>query len=341
LPLACNTPVQIAPETASTPWLAVATGCPQTINPSYNPNLVITWLRDDALVGYNVPIVGDEVTPVASRSYDVGGADRIALARSCSRPQNAGDLGFMVTAAGLRDGTSLIVGRDHGDDGVISSTLVGVHVTMDRDIVEVFDTFVTSPDFAIVGTAGTDAVIIQHTYPYAGTPTVVGNNAMSIAFAGNSSTFAIGTSTNACELSWIDGSGLRVLHWGTDGACVDPIVESLASRDLLLVAHDPSKDELVYAIAAWSDPTYMVGLLQTLADGAAQPRATTVTDGDWVSYRRNGMLEVVHVSTSGSVGTPIVLGPLGDETGHDVTTYGDSTYAVWMSDALYIAKVCE
>lgn len=150
---------------------------------------------------------------------------------------------------------------------------------------------------------------------------------------------------NTCDIKTVTpalGSKSTTASWGTAGQCSEPTaVFSPGRTDALLVRHDETDHDLNHVIATLT----MTGALaipgeSRLRSPADEPRGVGVSDGYWVAYETAGTLEVVHVDFAGTVGTPLVLGPIPSATGHDLVLFGGEPYAIWLGDGLELARLC-
>jgi len=150
---------------------------------------------------------------------------------------------------------------------------------------------------------------------------------------------------NTCDIKTVTpaiSAKSTTASWGTAGQCSEPTaVFSPGHTDALLVRHDETDNDLNHVIATLT----MAGALtipgeSRLRSPANEPRGVGVGDGYWVAYETSGTLEVVHVDFAGTVGTPIVLGPIPSATGHALVLFGGEPYVIWLGDGLELARIC-
>ncbi|HUS29780.1 MAG TPA: hypothetical protein VMZ53_14850 [Kofleriaceae bacterium] len=152
----------------------------------------------------------------------------------------------------------------------------------------------------------------------------------------------VSTDSGQCELASVavdfGDTGPLIPFGGAE--CVQPTMAYAPGRsDFLLLTYDTALDTILQRITTISGSTLTPGA-PTDFGGGTQPRAVATPSGYWATYHVASTVRAKHLSFAGVEDFDVFLGAAPDDTSHDLVTRKGEAYALWMSDALYVAHLC-
>jgi hypothetical protein len=331
LELTCNTPVQIAEGTASSPRLSAA---------ATRTRIIASWIADDGSIASGAALVLSPTQVYGFTNAPTAGGPYTAVSLAATPD--------VLLAAFVGSGTGGVRLFDDATGATIGGpTVTPIEILGPRGAAPTGNA--GDPLFAIVGnsTATTRSEIAGvNGDGSVATSVDSGNiNALStIVNVGNRLAVVDIPPASNCEAKTADlavTSRTTTVGWGTNGQCSQgTLVYSPGRADALLVRHDAVDNDLNHAIATRSGMNYAIGPEMRLRTPASEPRGVGVADGYWVAYETAGTLEAAHVDFAGTVGTVVPLGPVATATGHDVVIENGEPYAVWLANGLELAHLC-